>query len=82
MRRYFKRAIAVLVIALMCSTLIGGGVLAEIESENDINNEVNVEEIGGNEDVPEISPEEKSGTVSGCCQCTVRRVPCATYYKE
>ena len=61
MRRYFKRAIAVLVIALMCSTLIGGGVLAEIESENDINNEVNVEEIGGNEDVPEISPEEKSG---------------------
>ncbi|MEY8481873.1 dockerin type I repeat-containing protein [Lachnospiraceae bacterium 48-21] len=65
MRRYFKRAIAVLVIALMCSTLIGGGVLAEIESENDINNEVNVEEIGGNEDVPEISPEEKSGTVSG-----------------
>lgn len=65
MRRYFKRAIAVLVIALMCSTLIGGGVLAENESENDINNEVNVEEIGGNEDVPEISPEEKSGTVSG-----------------
>ena len=53
MRRYFKRTIAVLAIALMCSTLIGGGVLAENESENDINNEVNVEEIGGNEDVPE-----------------------------
>ena len=65
MRRYFKRAIAVLVIALMCSTLISGGVLAENESENDINNEVNVEETGGNENVPEISPEEKPGTVIG-----------------
>ncbi|MEY8481784.1 dockerin type I domain-containing protein [Lachnospiraceae bacterium 48-21] len=61
MRRYFKRAIAVLAIALMCSTLIGGGVLAENESENDFNDGVNVEETGGNEDVPEGEP----GTVSG-----------------
>ncbi len=61
MRRYFKRAIAVLAIALMCSTLVGGGVLAENESENDFNDGVNVEETGGNEDVPEGEP----GTVSG-----------------
>ena len=46
MRRYFKRAIAVLAIALMCSTLVGGGVLAENESENDFNDGVNVEETG------------------------------------
>jgi hypothetical protein len=44
MRRYFKRTIAVLAIALMCSTLIGGGVLAENESENDFNDELTVEE--------------------------------------
>ena len=61
MRRYFKRAIAVLAIALMCSTLVGGGVLAENESENDFNDGVNVEETGGNEDVTEGEP----GTVSG-----------------
>ena len=61
MRRYFKRTIAVLAIALMCSTLVGGGVLAENESENDFNDGVNVEETGGNEDVPEGEP----GTVSG-----------------
>lgn len=65
MRRYFKRTIAVLAIALMCSTLIGGGVLAENESENDFNDGVNVEETGGNEDVPEIYSEGKPGTVSG-----------------
>ena len=65
MRRYFKRAIAVLAIALMCSTLIGGGVLAENESENDFNDGVNVEETGGNEDVPEIYSEGKPGAVSG-----------------
>ena len=51
MRRYFKRTIAVLAIALMYSTLIGGGVLAENESENDFNNGVNVEETDRNEDV-------------------------------
>lgn len=61
MRRYFKRTIAVLAIALMCSTLVGGGVLAENESENDFNDGVNVEETGGNEDVTEGEP----GTVSG-----------------
>ncbi len=61
MRRYFKRTIAVLAIALMCSTLVGGGVLAENESENDFNDELTVEETDRNEDVPEGEP----GTVSG-----------------
>jgi len=92
MRRYFKRTIAVLAIALMCSTLVGGGVLAENESEN-------VEETGGNEDVPEIYSEGKPGTVSGetegeeletnveearsalggwCCQSPVKLLSCGT----
>ena len=65
MRRYFKRTIAVLAIALMCSTLVGGGVLAENESENDFNDGVNVEETGGNEDVPEGEPGTVRATAVG-----------------
>lgn len=61
MRRYVKRAIAVLAVALMCSSLIGGGVMAEEGSGKDGNDGQSVEEAGSNEVVPEVSPEGVSG---------------------
>lgn len=65
MRRYIKRVIAVLAVALMCSSLIGGGVLAEDGSGKDGNDGQVVEEAGSNEVVPEVSPEGEPGGASG-----------------
>ncbi|MCI8667806.1 MAG: hypothetical protein HFG82_14280 [Dorea sp.] len=65
MRRYVKRAIAVLAVALMCSSLIGGGVMAEDGSGKDGNDGQAVEEAGSNEVVPEVSPEGASGETEG-----------------
>lgn len=65
MRKYVKRAIAVLAVALMCSSLIGGGVMAEDGSGKDGNDGQVVEEAGSNEVVPEVSPEGEPGGASG-----------------
>ena len=65
MRRFVKRAIAVLAVALMCSSLIGGGVMAEDGSGKDGNDGQAVEEAGSNEVVPEVSPEGEPGGASG-----------------
>ena len=65
MRRYVKRVVAVLAVALMCSSLIGGGVMAEDGSGKDGNDGQVVEEAGSNEVVPEVSPEGEPGGASG-----------------
>ena len=65
MRRYVKRVVAVLAVALMCSSLIGGGVMAEDGSGKDGNDGQVVEEAGSNEVVPEVSPEGASGETGG-----------------
>ncbi len=65
MRRYVKRVIAVLAVALMCSSLIGGGVMAEDGSGKDGNDGQTVEGAGSNEAVPEESPEGEPEAVSG-----------------
>jgi len=66
MGRYLKRAIAILAVALMCSSFIGGGVLAENENESGINDELTLEGSDNNhEDIPEVSPDGEPGAVSG-----------------
>lgn len=66
MKRYAKRVIAILAVALMCSSFIGGGVLAGNENESGMNDELTFEGTDNNhEDIPEVSPDGEPGEVSG-----------------
>lgn len=63
MKRYAKRVITILSVALIFSSLIGGGVLAENGKESGVNDGLNIEGADSSGDIPEVSADEETGAV-------------------